>query len=704
MSDNELYNKYRPASLEEVKGQSHVIDLLKEYLAKDAVPHSMVFHGPAGTGKAQPLYSKIKTPNGWITMGEIEVGTKVVTPCGKVTEVIGTFDRGVKDVYEIEFIDGRTTRCCNEHLWKIFTPEEEYATVSLDWILLRAKTRKDFVQRCKVDLITPREGRHRNLPINPYLLGALLGDGCFPKGGRNITFSSSDQFIIDKLNCKLYKLGLELTHSGEYDYRMRFRKGVNFEKTNRKGETANPIIDYLRQVGLYGKKSHEKFIPEEFLHSSASQRLELLRGLLDTDGHASSVSNTASFSTTSKELSDQVVYLCRSLGFLARTRSRVTSYTGTDGKKGEGKTSYRTYIRSKDKRVLFSLPRKTNLLKSEDQYSEGLRLSMKSIRYVGRELVRCISVAHLSQLYITDEFIATHNTSTARLVAKGLNPHEGGLIEVNSASTGKVDDMRSLEREVAYYPIEGEYKIYVFDEAHRISAAGFDSLLKTVEEPPSHVKFIFVTTDRDAIPNTILSRSDVHQFNRIQSAKIRDRLNEVLKLEGLKLTDELVNLAVEAGSGSLRDSLNSLQKIIVMHEANESQIDIVKTLGIVGPKGLGDFCRAFLNNNITALKEASACFDPSIVDPVRAIHSLQQFVLDARHSILDPEYLTKAESNVEEFLQSIDLSNPQMVRYTCDCLIFLFDMSLGLEESFRKSTNHKGLIDRFVIQLEQSRA
>lgn len=298
----------------------------------------------------------------------------------------------------------------------------------------------------------------------------------------------------------------------------------------------------------------------------------------------------------------------------------------------------------------------------------------------------------------------TGKTSTARLIAQGLNQHECGLVEVNSASTGKVDDMRSLEREVAYYPIEGEYKTYVFDEAHRISSAGFDSLLKTVEEPPSHVKFIFVTTDRDAIPNTILSRSDVHQFNRIPSNDIRERLKDVLKVEGVKLTDELINLAVEAGSGSLRDSLKSLQKILVMYHSNESQLDIVKSLGIVGPKGLGDFCKAFLENDLSALKLASGCFDPSIVDPVRAIHSLQQFTLDARHSIVDPEFMSKAESNVEEFLSSINLTTPEMQKYTCDCLLFLFDMSLGLEESFRKSTNHRGLLDRFVIQLEQSRA
>lgn len=298
----------------------------------------------------------------------------------------------------------------------------------------------------------------------------------------------------------------------------------------------------------------------------------------------------------------------------------------------------------------------------------------------------------------------TGKTSTARLIAKGLNPDECGLIEVNSASTGKVDDMRALEREVAYYPIEGEYKVYVFDEAHRISSAGFDSLLKTVEEPPSHVKFIFVTTDRDAIPNTILSRSDVHQFNRIASNQIKDRLLEVLKQEGVKLTEELVSLAVEAGSGSLRDSLKSLQKILALYNSNESQIDIVKSLGIVGAKGLGDFCRAFLQNDLSKLKDASSCFDPSIVDAVKAIHSLQQFTLDARHCIVDSEYLSKSESNVEEFLASIDLSSPEMRKYSCDCLLFLFDMSLSLEESFRKSTNHRSLIDRFVIQLEQSRA
>jgi DNA polymerase-3 subunit gamma/tau len=295
-------------------------------------------------------------------------------------------------------------------------------------------------------------------------------------------------------------------------------------------------------------------------------------------------------------------------------------------------------------------------------------------------------------------------TSAARLIANSLNPSEYGLIEIDAARSGKIEDMRALELDIYSYAQEGTYKVYVIDEAHRISSAAFDSLLKTVEEPPEEVIFIFVTTNRDAIPNTILSRSDTHQFNRISNDKIKKRLDEILKLESLKLTDDLVHLAVEAGAGSLRDAIVALQRIIVMYENNETQVDIVKSLGIVGPKGLGDFCRAFLNNDLSGLRNASACFDPSIVDPVKAVHALQQFALDARHCIVDPSYVYLSESNVEEFVNSLNLQAEGMAEYIEGCLLFIYDMSLLLEEDFSKSTNHKGLITRFLIRLESRRA
>jgi len=298
----------------------------------------------------------------------------------------------------------------------------------------------------------------------------------------------------------------------------------------------------------------------------------------------------------------------------------------------------------------------------------------------------------------------TGKTTSARIMAKSLNPHNAGMIEVNSAVSGKVDDMRALDRDISHYPMEGESKTYIFDEAHRISSAGFDSLLKTVEEPPSHVKFIFVTTNLDAIPSTIRSRSDLHTFNRIPNLVVRERLQEIQTLEGVKLSTELIDLAVEAGSGSLRNAIVALQKIMVMYSNNETQVDIVKSLGIVGPKGLSEFCMAYIRNDVVALHKSSNCFDPTVVDPVRAIHSLQQFLLDARLCLLDADYLKVSESNVEFFLSGLDQSSKELKEYNIQCLLYIFDMSLLLEADMSKTTNLKSLINRFVIKLADSRA
>lgn len=334
--------------------------------------------------------------------------------------------------------------------------------------------------------------------------------------------------------------------------------------------------------------------------------------------------------------------------------------------------------------------------------------------HVTKVLESYMSLGNLPQSLIFYGSPGCGKTTTARIIAKLLNSHSSGTIEVNSASDGGVNDMRGLEQSIYTYPSSGEHKTYIFDEAHRISAAGFDSLLKVIEEPPSHVTFIFVTTNIDPVPGTVRSRSDLHTFYRISHTVIETRLKEIVKVEGVKLTPELISLAADAGAGSLRDAIVALNKIITMYTNNHTQIDIVKSLGIVGPKCLTEFCLAYLSNNHVRLHKAAGGFNPDVVDTVRAIHSLQSFVLDSRACLLDPKLVTVVENNVETLLGALEpellaafadkLPRENYVTYVEQCLLYIYDMSLMFEDDLRKTSNYKSLIDRFVIKLVQSRA
>ena len=300
-------------------------------------------------------------------------------------------------------------------------------------------------------------------------------------------------------------------------------------------------------------------------------------------------------------------------------------------------------------------------------------------------------------------------TSLARLIAKELNPHSSGLIEKDSALDGKVDMIRGLQSEILHFPMEGEYKTYIFDEAHRISSAGFDSLLKKVEEPPDHARFIFVTTNREQIPATIQSRCELHQFNRIPNEIIKSRIKEILKKEKIKLPETLIGLTVEAGDGSLRGAIISLQKILTLHSEDQTEIEITKSLGIISSKNLSNFIFAFLFQEYFELRKYSKLFSPETVDPIKAIHNLQQFTADLRHGFATPDLVPELKSNIEVLLSKIlergkgkefsNFNEVQFKRYIGNRIHKLWEKSIDLEVLMRKTSNKSAVVEMIPIEL-----
>lgn len=383
-----------------------------------------IIQGPAGTAKAQPLYSKILTPNGWVKMGELNIGDYVISNDGYPTKVIGVFPQGEKEIYKISFEDGSSTECCGEHLWYTETYNDKnnrvkkngkrYSkplkgtvknTLELKDTLLTKRGRLNHY----IPLTEPVHFNYKDVNIDPYFLGLLLGDGGLSVNNR-VTFYSQDDELIEY--CNSYTMGdlikMNYLKGGETDN----HKSVSFVIYNNSKE--NYLVKELKEYKLLGTKSDSKFIPKEYLFNIPNIRIELLKGMMDIDGTINK--SSCSYTTVSDQLKEDVCFIINSLG---GTFSVVENIPKLNGK--ECKKAYK---------ITFRLPKEINpfkLKRKYDKYEDILskrkyepRRRITSVEKIGSTECQCIMVESDSRLYLTDDFIVTHNTFVACYTALAL--------------------------------------------------------------------------------------------------------------------------------------------------------------------------------------------------------------------------------------------------------------------------------------------
>ena len=375
--------------------------------------------------EAQPLTARILTPDGWRTMGDMVKGSEVIGVDGKRLTVTNINNVGEADTYRFTFSDGSSTECSENHLWvfdKVIGKKErvtkrsweiaenfEYRSPKGQRLYRYRAVLNDVVEFSKVD----------DLPLDPYVVGVLLGDGSIKHVPKyRPKFTSKDPEIAERVagslpdDCKL-----TVTDDG-IEYRLCDIQG-------RRGRfKVSRASQAIVRAGIAGHGSETKFIPEQYLHSSPADRLSVLQGLMDTDGYAN-CHGGASFHTCSRDLANGVKFIVRSLGGVAFENV---------------KNDPRGYLPQIVVTVVlperfnpFHIERKASLLRRKQKMTRTL----VNVEKLGNQIVRCITVNSNDGLYVTDDFIVTHNSAhyeRPELVEAALGDNTRCQIDISSVN------------------------------------------------------------------------------------------------------------------------------------------------------------------------------------------------------------------------------------------------------------------------------
>lgn len=340
----------------------------------------------AGDGP-QPLYSKVLTPNGFVEMGSLKVGDKICGTNGSIQEVVGIYPKGKKEIYNIKLFDGTEVKCCEDHLWSLYTYYNNYCTLTTKQMFQEGVlNEKDGYRQHKYYIpVHKAEFFKTNLPLDPYLLGLLLGDGSLSgTGSVELSLGPKDGYILDEIILP-DGFSFNATYNEAKHY---FR--VKIKGKNAEGKTMKAILDDL---GLLGTKSDTKFIPKNYLYSDSESRSKLLQGLIDTDGYINK-RGRIEYSTTSINLATDVRDLMKSLGII----SRIKCYKRTG-------SSYSD----------------TCIFRVTEMKGFRNGLSVEDIIPTGEYTeMQCIKVSNDDHLYFTDGYNVTHNTTTATVLAQAI--------------------------------------------------------------------------------------------------------------------------------------------------------------------------------------------------------------------------------------------------------------------------------------------
>lgn len=384
--------------------------------------------GDMGSGKSLTKSTALYTTKGPVRAGEVQVGDFLYGRDGRPTEVLGVYPQGERPMYRLTFTDGATAVVDDEHLWAVQSPVQKYRGNGFK-VLSTRELREGGLQdkngnnRWYIPMCEPVQFSESGpLPLDPYLLGVILGDGGVTQSSVSIT--TVDEFIAAEVVRLLPGETARLV-SRPFNQATRERKateqGIAPEAVRDSQYSVADGGDLKRRLvnlGLWGKSAWEKSVPEPYKFASVEDRIALIQGLLDTDGGLKNQKQLSSieFTSTSEQLVDDIIWLTQSLGGTARKSAPVRKTYTYKGEKKIGRPAWRVFFAFPEGIKPFRLPRKADVYVDRVKYppSRGI----VSIEPAGTHDAVCFQVAAEDKLFLLDNFAPTHNTTVSLALAQ----------------------------------------------------------------------------------------------------------------------------------------------------------------------------------------------------------------------------------------------------------------------------------------------
>ncbi|WRB95221.1 DNA polymerase III subunit gamma/tau [Helicobacter pylori] len=271
-----------------------------------------------------------------------------------------------------------------------------------------------------------------------------------------------------------------------------------------------------------------------------------------------------------------------------------------------------------------------------------------------------------------------------------LNNHHIDIIEMDGASNRGIDDVRNLIEQTRYKPSFGRYKIFIIDEVHMFTTEAFNALLKTLEEPPSHVKFLLATTDALKLPATILSRTQHFRFKKIPENSVISHLKTILEKEQVSYETSALEKLAHSGQGSLRDTITLLEQAINYCDNAITESKVAAMLGAIDRSVLEDFFQSLINQDEARLKERYTILENYETESV-----LEEMMLFLKAKLLSPDFYSILL--IERFFKII-MSSLSLLKEGANASFVL----LLLKMKFKEALKLKALDDA-ILELEQSK-
>ena len=273
------------------------------------------------------------------------------------------------------------------------------------------------------------------------------------------------------------------------------------------------------------------------------------------------------------------------------------------------------------------------------------------------------------------------------------------VFEIDGASNNSVDQVRELRQNLRYMPARSRYKIYIIDEVHMLSIAAFNALLKTLEEPPEHVLFIFATTEPQKIPVTILSRCQRHDFRRIEIESITEHMQMVCNREGYAISSESLWLIAREAGGCMRDALSLLDQILSCTDGQVGPEQILGLLGIIDRKIIFDLSQAILDERIALILD-------HVHEAFRRGQDLRKLygeIIEHFRNLMVVKSIPDARKLVDLPLHEIDQMKQQVASVPESLIWQILEMLLKEETAIRFSSQPKLCMEMAFIRIIQTK-